>query len=205
MQTESNHSLLIVEHQLFEAGDARTAFMLGDARCEFEHSYLEDPLSGLAKVALSLAWGIGLSKTDVLFDVETDHVYTATFAHRDPTEFQLRYGLRGASEADQETLMQGMIASVPFAVSVAGMLHQVLVEHGQIGCLHRWNTYCFPIREYLLLRLLMDRCPEAESVWNEMPGGSWSRELELMRATPQWGKVRRPNAADKLPIPYNVT
>lgn len=197
--------MLSIEYQLHEAGDARTVFSIGEKRCEFEHSYFEDPLGDLAKVALSLAWGIGLSKTEVLFETEPDHVYIAAFMHRDPTEFQLRYGLRDASETDREVLMQGSIASVPFAVSVASVLHQVLVAHGQIGCLHRWNTYYFPIREYTLLRLLMDRCPESERLWNEMPSESWALEQDLMRATPQWGKVRRPNAADKLPIPYNVS
>lgn len=182
---------------LEENGWARCVFTSGSSRCELPFEFTEDPVTKIARVAVAIAAGAGVPPIDVTFP-DGPGGAVARFVHRDPTTFELRRigsSQPGTTDPD-EPIFAAQIESLPFAIAVGRSLDALLRTHGLLGYTRKWARYCFPLHEYVLLRLLLDHSPAAEQWWNERAPSTLAAEADLFKSTPEWQPVRRHPAAE---------
>lgn len=195
---------LQLEYTLQDHGWARTVFTVGDERFEFENAYGSDPIGNLAQLAIHWGAGIGVSKTEIVFDCENLGNYIASFKFRDPAEFELWFEPWDVGEppAPQRTLLAACeINSFAFAVNIASILDDLLRTHGFVGYLQKWQHFAFPLREYLFLRLLLDESPIIAQIAIASNETSLAMELDLLKHRPIWSTAPRTNALAGLELP----
>ena len=199
---------LHLEYSLGDHGWAKSVLTVGTNRFEFENAYGSDPIGGLARLAVRWGAGVGVSKTDIVFDCENRGDYIAQFNFRDPAEFELWHQPFHV-QTDDSTPPRTRIAfasidGFSFALNIAKVLDNLIRTHGFVGYINRWQHHSYPIREYMYLRLLLDRSPIIEKIAQRTDTSSFDLELELLRQEPDWSTSPRTNALAAFELPHDM-